>query len=179
MNAAPIFKKKIKFTRFLLFILILVFLILILRKAAIYIFFTIITGLFVYLNYHIRFPIDLSPVLFFSLIISREYSFWLSVIFIILSGIIPMIFAGGTFDHTTLFYAALVVFINFISSILSKQPLLYVLIPLIIIHHIIAGIGSITFGTNPYKELINFFSKIGIDLFYLTTLSDLVIGLIR
>ena len=171
-------KKKFNIVNFVILGLIIILLMLIFKKISVYFMLTFFTAFFTYVNYYVKLPFDISPVLFLSLIISREYSFILSAVFIILSGIIPMILAGGSFDHTTLFYLSIILVVCFMSSLLTRYPLYIVMIPLIILHHIIAYIGSVNFGSSPWKEFLNLLIKLGIDSFYLFTFGKTLISLI-
>ncbi|MEM4397967.1 MAG: hypothetical protein QW757_05085 [Candidatus Woesearchaeota archaeon] len=174
-----IFRKNFSINYFLLFSIILIILMIFLRKIAIFLFFTIITAIFTYINYHIKFPFDLSPVLFLSLIISREYSFLFSIAFIIVTGIVPMVFAGGSFDHTTLFYLSIIFLVNFVNTkIRFLNPIIAFLV-LILAHHIMAFFGSLSFGNNPKKEFINLFLKIFVDFNYVMLFCNIVIGLMK
>ncbi len=172
-------KKRFNISYLLLFFIILIISMLLFRKITIYLLFLLVTATFTYLNYYIRLPFDLSPVLFLSLIISREYSFLFSVIFILLSGILPMILAGGSFDHTTIFYLSLIIIINLVNSILVFLPYYILIVSLIIAHHIIAFFGSISFGNNPHKELFNLIMKITIDMIYIFSFYNLLISIIK
>jgi hypothetical protein len=166
------FRQRLSITNFVLFSLLLILLIILFRKIAVFFLITLIVSIFTYLNYYIRLPFDVSPVLFMSLIVSRQYSLWLAFVFIIASGIVPMMMAGGSFDFTTLFYLSLIVFISYLSSLLKIYPFLLVAIPLILAHHIIAAVGSIGFGINPQKEVINLMTKVTVDLLYILGFSS-------
>ncbi|MBN1502363.1 hypothetical protein JW930_02365 [Candidatus Woesearchaeota archaeon] len=172
----PFFKKKIRPSTFILFSLALIAALLLFRKIAIYLLLTLFTSTFVYANYYIKLPFDISPVLFLSLIISSEYGFVFAVFFIIASGIIPMVMAGGSFDHTTLFYLSLIIGINLLNSHLVQYPFMIVAIPLVILHHILGAVGSISFGTLLQKEILNLITQIIKDLFYILSFSKIVLG---
>lgn len=174
-----ILKKEFNINYFLLFSLFLIILMIIFRKIGMFLFLSIITAIFTYVNYHIKFPFDLSPVLFLSLVISREYNFTFSIAFIILTGIFPMILAGGSFDHTTLFYLSLIIVVNYINTNIAFLNHKIAFLILIVIHHIIALIGSLSFGNEPKKEFINLIIKIFIDTNYTLLLSGIIIKLIK
>jgi hypothetical protein len=171
-------KRKFNISYFAIFSLILVIFMILFRKAFIYLLFTLLAALFVYLNYYIRLPFDVSPILFLSLVISRQYSFLLAIIFIFVAGILPMVFAGGSFDHTTIFYLTLIIMINLTNTFLKVFPFVYIFIGLAILHHILAFFGSMSFGNNPHKELVNLGIKVMVDCFYVLTLGGFVIGLV-
>ncbi|MEM3374551.1 MAG: hypothetical protein QXE31_05005 [Candidatus Woesearchaeota archaeon] len=143
-----------------------------------FLFLTIITAIFTYVNYYVKFPFDLSPVLFLSLVISREYNFLFSIAFIILTGIIPMIFAGGSFDHTTLFYLSIIFLVNYVNTKLKFLNFIVAFLILIFLHHILAFFGSLSFGNNPKKEFINLILKIFVDFNYVVLFGSLVISLL-
>ncbi|MEM4397722.1 MAG: hypothetical protein QW757_03820 [Candidatus Woesearchaeota archaeon] len=149
-----------------------------LRKIGMFLFLTIITAIFTYVNYYVKFPFDLSPVLFLSLVISREYNFLFSIAFIILTGIIPMIFAGGSFDHTTLFYLSIIFLVNYVNTKLKFLNFIVAFLILIFLHHILAFFGSLSFGNNPKKEFINLILKIFVDFNYVVLFGSLVMLLI-
>ena len=159
-------KKEIKPSNFVLFLLLIIVSLLLIREFVIYIITIFLVSIFVYFNYHIKLPFDISPVLVISLIISRNYGFVYSFVFIIVSGIIPMILAGGSFDHTTLFYVSLIFLINYI-SILVKVQFLLIAFSLILIHHLIALFVGFYFGISKQKEMINFVIKMIVDGLYL------------
>lgn len=167
MDLKIFFKKKFKPSTYIMFLIIIVLLFLLFRSFAVYLFLIFCVSVIVYINYVFKLPFDLSPVLVISLIISRNYGFFHTIIFVVLSGIVPMILAGGSFDHTTLFYFSLIVAINLISTFFTQFLFLIVAFLLIIIHHFIAMVGSIFFGTNKQKEIFNFILKLVIDSTYL------------
>ncbi|MEM2131203.1 MAG: hypothetical protein QXR96_01640 [Candidatus Woesearchaeota archaeon] len=150
-----------------------------LRKIAMFFFLTIITAIFTYVNYYIKFPFDLSPVLFLSLVISREYSFLFSIAFILITGILPMVFAGGSFDHTTIFYLSIIFLVNFINTKIIFLNHIVAFLILIFAHHIIAFFCSLIFGNTPKKEFINLVLKIIVDFNYVLLFGNIVIGLIK
>ncbi|MBN2368689.1 hypothetical protein JXC34_06720 [Candidatus Woesearchaeota archaeon] len=173
------FRKRLNPSTFILFALLIILFMIFFRKIAIFFVLTFLTSVFVYLNYYIKLPFDVSPVLFLSLIISREYSFLLGFLFIISSGIVPMVIAGGSFDHTTLFYLSIIILVNFMSAKMAVYPMLVVLIPLIILHHIVTLFGGINLlGMPAHKEIANFFTHIAVDCFYIFSFSSLIIGFI-
>ncbi|MFH0874645.1 MAG: hypothetical protein V1859_01820 [archaeon] len=173
------FKKRFSISYALIFAIILILLILFFRKTAIYFILVLLTSAFVYLNYYIHLPFDLSPVLFLSLIITREYNFFMSILYIFVAGILPMVFAGGSFDHTTIFYLSIIIAVNFISIFFISVSFIIAALILIIIHHIICAFGSISFGTNPAKEVVNMITKIAVDGFYILNFSVIVISIIH
>jgi hypothetical protein len=138
-----------------------------------------IVALMTYFNYSFRLPFDLSPVLVMSLVVSREYGMLYSIAFIIVSGIIPMIFAGGSFDHTTLFYTAVLVLVNIINSMLPALPHIPLFIGLSLLNHIVGSIGSVSFfGANLAKEALNLALQMLVDLFYIFTFSAFALALL-
>ena len=168
------FKKKFKPSNFILFLLIIIVSFLLFRDFVMFILILFLVSIFVYFNYHIKLPFDISPVLVVSLIISNEYGIWYSVTFIIVSGIIPMILAGGSFDYTTLFYLSLILLINYVYMFFTQYSFLFIAFPLIVLHHFIAMIGGIFFGINKQKEIINFILKLTIDNTYLIVFSRII-----
>ncbi|MBT7391888.1 hypothetical protein HN827_03600 [archaeon] len=153
--------------------------IIVFRKISIFFILTLIVSTFTYINYYIKLPIDISPVIFLSLVFSRDIGIFGAIMFIIASGIIPMVLAGGSFDHTTLFYLTLIILINYASLFFLKLPFLYIAFSLIILHHVIAFFGSISFGTPKHKEMINLIVKIFVDSFYILTFSEFIFYLMR
>ncbi|MBD3202790.1 hypothetical protein GF327_00715 [Candidatus Woesearchaeota archaeon] len=172
-------KKQFKISNFILLLTLLIVSMILIRKITMFFVLTLIASVIVYFNYYIRLPFDLSPVLFFSLVITREFSFIFSAVFIIISGIIPMILAGGTFDHTTIFYTSLIIGINYLSSFFLSNNFIITAILISVLHHVIAAIGSIIFGTDPRKEIINLGTKILVDLFYILSFSELLFSIIK
>ena len=169
--------KKVNIRTFLIFLILLLIMIGFFRRWAIFFIITLAVSVFVYVNYYIKLPFDISPVLFLSLVITREYGFLASFVFIIVSGIFPMVMAGGSFDHTTLFYLSLIFGINFVSGFFTGFPYIIVFIAFAVLHHVIALIGSLSFGNNPYKEFMNLITKIIVDVFYIFTFSAGIIQL--
>jgi hypothetical protein len=162
------------------FALLIFCLLLLFKKATIFFILTLIVATLTYFNYYIKLPFDISPVLFISLIISREYSFLLAAIFIIISGIIPMIMAGGSFDLTTIFYSSLILIVNLVNSFLVHTSILPVFIILSILDHILGTIGGLLFfGSNPTKELVNLLLQIIVDVLYIISFSSLLVSLIQ
>lgn len=159
--------------------IILIVLFILFRKLTMFFLITLFVAAFTYMNYYIRFPFDVSPVLFLSLIISYEYNFWFSALFIIAAGVVPMVMAGGSFDHTTVFYVSVRLLVNLLNSIHNYPFILSALI-LSILDHALGLIGGVTvLGANPGKEITNFFLQIIVDLFYIISFSTIIIGLIN
>lgn len=176
----PLFKHKFKLSNFLLFTLLFFTGIILFRKITMFFVISLIVAIFTYFNYSIKLPFDLSPVLVISLIISRQYSLIYSIIFIIISGILPMIFAGGSFDQTTLYYVSIRILVNFVNTILKPIPAIPVLIAMSITDHLLGTIGSITlFGANISKELINIVLQTLVDIIYIFSLSSFLILLLK
>ena len=168
VKTKPIFKKKSLLSNYLIFFLIFFISVLILRKFTLFLFITIIVSMFTYFNYHIKLPFDLSPVLFFSLFFSREYSLFHSFFFIIFSGIIPMILAGGSFDVTTLYYFCIRFSVNFLNVYLRSFVAIPVYIFMFLLDHFFGSLGAVfLFSSNPIKEFLNLIVQIITDLFYL------------
>jgi hypothetical protein len=98
-----------------------------------------------------------------------------AIFFIFVSGILPMVFAGGRFDHTTLFYLFLIIGVNLVLSLVNFSFIMA--FSLMIVHHIVALLGSISFGNNPHKEFLNLIVKVVVDSTYIGA-SGIILGLI-
>lgn len=174
-----IFKKEFSINYFLVFSIFIFLMMFFLRKIAIYLLLVFLTAVFTYINYHIKFPFDISPVLFLSLVISKEYNLLFSILFIFLSGVLPMIFAGGSFDHTTIFYLSIIFLVNFLNTKFIFFDKITTFFILIFIHHIFAFLGSLLFGNDLKKEFINLVLKIIIDFNYVFLFGNHLIDLIK
>jgi hypothetical protein len=180
MNKIPlIFRHRFKLRSFLLIALLFFLGVFMFRKIAGFLLISLIVMVITYFNYSFKLPFDITPVLFVSLILSREYNLVYSIIFLMIAGIIPMVLTGGSFDHTTLFYLSVRIIVNFINTYLLSFPAMPVLIIMAILDHLIGTIGSVSlFGANFSKEIINFLLQTIVDVIYITSFSALLIMLL-
>ncbi len=148
------------------------------RKIMIFFALSLITSIIVFFIYKMHFPFDLSPVLVFALIIARTHGAWFSIAFIIIAGIVPMLIAGGSFDHTTLFYTTIFIIPSFIVTLFPLVPFVPLAMALMLLEHITGSGFAILNGTFAPKEIVNFFAEVSIDCIYISLFSGLLISLL-
>ncbi|NTV24065.1 MAG: hypothetical protein HGA85_06890 [Nanoarchaeota archaeon] len=170
------FRRRFRLTNFLAFMVIFLIGMILFRRIAVFFIISLVVAVSTYFIYSVKLPFDLSPVLFVSLIISRQYSVMPAAVFIAISGIIPMILAGGSFDHTTLFYVSVRILVNFINTFLKPFPIVPVLIGMSFLDHLLGTVGSVSlFGANPAKEMTNIVLQTSVDIIYILSLSSLLV----
>lgn len=112
--------------RFVLLGLILIITFLSAKKTFLYVVFTIINGYIIYYTklYHV--PIDVSPLFFLEIVITRYYGLQWMLLFVFLSYIIPKTMAGSSMNWISYVYIS-IGFIPCIMSVFFKTvPLVYV-----------------------------------------------------
>lgn len=80
---------------------------------------SIITFLFNYFQNRFRLPFDISPMVFFSALIAIKFNLAMMVLFMLISGILPSIIAGGEIGFNTIVFFAHMILLNALFTYLN------------------------------------------------------------
>jgi hypothetical protein len=103
----------------IMLILIILLLIFIARRASFYVIFILITGIITYYSklYHI--PIDVSPLFFFQVVITRYYGIGFTLLFVFLGYIIPKLLAGSGMKWESYAFVISSLTVSYLSSFIA------------------------------------------------------------
>lgn len=145
------------------------------KKPMIYLLACITIGSIVYVRYIIRLPFKIEPYLFVSIIISLGYGIGPTIIFVIISMIIPKMLAGGEFDGSSWVYLFLFVMMNVVAIALSSMNIVTLGIILSIADLIILLILGTTMRPD---KIINGVVIVGINILLFYRFGDIFLTLI-
>jgi len=114
------------------------------RKAAIYLFFIFFTALIIYYTKMIHFPIDVSPLFFLEIVITRYYGIKYTLFYIFFAYIIPKTFAGSNMKFDSYVFISISMLANLFVMVFPNMPLMQVGFITSIIQYIGGVIFSMT-----------------------------------
>ena len=124
IDVSKLIKSK-KFTIGLV-LLITLFLFFFYRKASLYVFFLGITAIIIYYTklYHV--PIDVSPLFFLEIVITKYYGFGFTLLYVLLAYIIPKTFAGSNMNMNSYIFISISMIANVFVMVFPTMPLIWV-----------------------------------------------------
>jgi len=130
-----------------------------------------ITASITSLNYLITLPLDVTPVFFFSLIITSKIGLWYSFIFTILSGFLPSVLLKE-FKPSSLIYLISNFFINIFSLYVSLNFINFIFLSFL--YFLIVSIINGILEENLIQEIVFNFISLGINVIYFLKFSGLL-----
>ena len=115
-----------KEVRFLLLGLLLIITFISAKKTFLYVLFTVFTGIIIYYSKLYHFPIDVSPLFFLEVVITRYYGLQWTLLFILLGYIIPKTFAGSSMNWESYIFIGIGLVPCAISMFFKQVPLVYI-----------------------------------------------------
>lgn len=85
------------------------------RRISLYIIFVLITGILTYIKKLYHLPIDITPLFFLEIVITRYYGLGYMLLFILLGYVIPAVLGGGGFKWESYAFVSVSIFCNLIS----------------------------------------------------------------
>jgi len=95
------------------------------KKRAIYVTFLILNGIIIYYSKLYHFPIDVSPLFFLEIVITRYYGLEWTLLFILLSYIVPKTLAGSSMNWMSYIFISIGLIPVVISMFFKNVPLVY------------------------------------------------------
>ena len=121
----PEIKKKIKIDyKKVIFIIVLIFLMIFFkqfRKAVLYVFFILITGYITYYSKLYHLPIDVSPLFFLEIVITRYYGIKYTLLFILIAYFGPKMLAGHAANWRSYAFIAVSIIANIVAVYLPNM----------------------------------------------------------
>ena len=115
--------KNFKYLKYLpLVILMLIFV----KSLFLYFMFTVFTAIIIYYTKLYHFPIDISPLFFLEVVITRYYGLPYTLLFILIAYIVPKTFAGSNMKFDSYVFITISMFANFFVLLFPNMPLLTV-----------------------------------------------------
>jgi len=128
------------------------------------------------INYMTSLPVDFSPILFFSLVLTSELGLGHSLLFVILSGFVPGMILTG-FRPSIIIYLISNILVNLLSNFLNlNNPLEWILISSI--YFSIVTLVKGTIQSNFYQELLSNLISFFINIIYFLKFSDFLISIL-
>jgi len=158
------------------FILIILFFIA--RRSFLYVFFIAITALIIYYSKFYHIPIDVSPLFFLEIVITRYYSFNHTLLYVLLGYIIPKTFAGSNMKMDSYIFIAISMIANLVSLLFPTMHLM----TLGFLMSIIQYVGGILYSTTMRPLVIaavDGIANVMNNLVWFLIFSDLIIWLLR
>ena len=109
--------------RYLMYIPFVFIMFLLTKKLFVYTLFVIITGIIVYYTKLYHFPIDVSPLFFLEIVITKYYGIQFTLLFIVLAYIIPKTFAGQSMNWISYVFIGISMVSNLFVLIFPSMPL--------------------------------------------------------
>lgn len=130
--------------RILIIALLLLLSFFFIRRASIYLIFTGLTAIIIYYTklYHV--PIDVSPLFFLEIVITRYYGIQYTLLYIVLAYIIPKTFAGSNMKFDSYVFISISMFANIFALIFPNMSLMLVGFLTSIVQYIGGVIFSLT-----------------------------------
>ncbi len=156
--------------------LLLLFFFLINKHYFVFVFLTIVSALFsFYHDKYNRTNIDLKMPLFFSIMITWKYGLIYTLIFFILSDIIPTLLAGGHIGGLTIPFYALFFGVNALVLIFPVSDIIFLGIILVIIEFIGSIIIKSFFGVPGFVAVFSSILSVIVRIIYFSTLGRLLL----
>jgi len=162
---------------FLLLALIILSVLIIIKTQKILIFLalTLISGIICFLNYSTKLPFDITPIFFLSILITNMYGFGYTVLFVILSGLIPSVISGGEASMDSFMYLGVNLLVNLLSIQFLGNNIVFGGIILSVVYSILVGIGSCITGGVIQKEIFSVVLAIIVNVLYFSKLAVVII----
>ena len=93
------------------------------KKLFIFSLFVIFTGIIIYYTKLMHFPIDVSPLFFLEIVITKYYGIAYTILFILLAYIIPKTIAGQSMNWMSYVFISISMFSNLFVLIFPAMPL--------------------------------------------------------
>ncbi|MFH2020114.1 MAG: hypothetical protein ABIJ34_01790 [archaeon] len=157
---------------------LLLFLVFFYKKAFIYVLFLGVTALIIYYTklYHV--PIDISPLFFLEIVITRYYGLQYTLIFILFGYIIPKTFAGTNMKFDSYVFIAISMFANIFVLVFSGMPLIMVGFITSIIQYIVGVLFSMTMKPAALA-MLDGVANVANNLVWFLVFSDIITLLMR
>ena len=165
--------------RFRIFIvsIMLVFLFFTYRKISLYLFFMGVTALIIYYSklYHV--PIDISPLFFLEIVITRYYGMQYTLLYVFTAYIIPKTFAGQNMKFDSYVFIAISMIANVLVLLFPGMPLMMAGFLTSIIQYILGVFFSMTM--KPFVlAAADGFANVANNLVWFLIFSDAVVWLL-
>ncbi len=169
-----ILKKKFKIDKkYLLIPLFLIIFFLIDKRYFVYGFLTVFSGIFSFYHDKInRTPIDFKMPLFFGIIITRYYGLHFTLVFFILSDVIPSLLGGGRIQGPTLFFYAWYFIINAAVLLFPQTNIIVIGIILVIVEFFGSIIIKSFFGIPGAVAIVSSVLSVLTRVVYFLTLGE-------
>jgi hypothetical protein len=161
--------------RYLMIPLVFIIFFFINPKYFVYGLLTVVSGLFSF--YHDKYnktPIDLKMPLFLGIMISREYGFFLALIFFILSDTIPSLLGGGRIEGTTLIFIAWFLTMYALVGVFPTANIITFGIILVIVEFIGSLFIKMFFGIPGFVAVASSILSVLVRMIYFLTLGGII-----
>ena len=138
-----------------------------------------ITGLSVFFNYKSQLPFDLTPVFFFSVLISYTMGFYPSVLFIIIAGIIPSLPGGKIDANYFLMLLVIVSIVYFSPSVVEKFGVTRGGLILAFTYGLMDMTSNVLFGEPSSKEVLSFSVFMIVNAFYFIHFGERIVTILK
>jgi hypothetical protein len=131
-----------------------------------------------YVNYYSRLPIDITPIFFFSVIITFNYGFLLSALFVLVAGVLPRFLAGADMSFDGVFYIFLNLLTNLVLIMIAPADVILYGFIASIFYFLSASFFSGLVNSEVFKEFLVALINIGISFFYFMNVGPILIRLL-
>ena len=144
------------------------------RRMSLYVLFIGITAVIIYYSklYHV--PIDISPLFFLEIVITRYYGFQFTLLYVLLAYIIPKTFAGQNMKFDSYVFIAISMIANVFALVFPGMSLMTVGFLTSIIQYFMGVIFSMTMKPF-FLAAADGFANVANNLVYFLIFSDLII----
>ena len=144
------------------------------KRIFIYSIFTVFTAIIIYYTKLYHLPIDVSPLFFLEIVITRYYGMQYTLLFVLLAYILPKTYAGSNMKFDSYVFISISMFANVFALIFPEMPLLAVGL----ITSIAQYIGGVIFQTT-FKPLMfsvgDGIANVANNILWFLIFSDLIV----
>jgi hypothetical protein len=163
--------------RLAVFLAVLLFLFFTYRKISIYILFIGLTAIIIYYSKLYHLPIDISPLFFLEIVITRYYGFQFTLLYVLLAYIVPKTFAGQNMKFDSYVFIAISMVANILVLVFPGMPLMTVGFLTSVIQYFMGIMFSMTM--KPFAlAALDGFANVANNLVYFLIFSDLVVWIL-
>jgi len=147
------------------------------KKTFLYVAFTAFTSVIIYYSKLYHFPIDISPLFFLEIVITRYYGIQWTLLYILIGYIIPKTFAGSSMNWMSYVFISIGLIPCIISIFFKTVPLVYVGYASSVIQYI----GGVLFQSTLKPMLLSLgdgVANVANNMIWFLIFSDLVVWLL-
>jgi hypothetical protein len=148
------------------------------RRVFMFAIFVIVTGIIIYYTKLIHFPIDVSPLFFLEIVITRYYGIGFTLLYIFLAYIVPKTFAGTSMKWDSYVFIGISMFANLFVLFFTSMPLHLVGY----ITSVIQYIGGVLFQSSfkpPFLAALDGLANVTNNIIWFLIFSDLIVFMMR